>query len=221
MEKSNIIIYGIGGLSELVSVFLNKESDYTICGYCIESKYKNNLERFKDKTLVNFEKIVDLFPPSEFSLFIAIGNNYTRERIFSESKKKGYSMISHITESVLHWHDPKVGENVLISGSSSLQPLVEVGDNSIIIGSRIGHHSIIGNHVLLSCTTLGGNVKIGDYSFLGLNSAVHHNTEVAERNIIGMGCNINHNTNPNEVYSSSKDTIKRVVSSEQIKDSYM
>lgn len=221
MGKLNVIIYGIGGLSELVSAFLNTESDYNICGYCIESKYRNNLDTFNDKALIDFEELEDQYPPSEYSLFIAIGNNYVRERIFSESKRKGYSMISHITESVLYWHDLKVGENVLISGSSSLQPLVEVADNSIIIGSKIGHHTKIGRHTMLSCTTLGGNVTIGDYSFLGLNSAVQHKIEIGEKNIIGMGCNINYNTSPNEVYSSGKATVKRVVSSEQIKDSYI
>lgn len=221
MKSSKVIIYGIGGFAELVSIFLKKESNYTISGYCIERKYRNNLKNFNGLPLIDFEKLGENYPPSKYLLFIAIGNNYIRERIFTESKKKGYSMISHVNESVLCWDDLKIGENVLISGSSSLQPLVFVGDNTFIIGSKIGHHSKIGNHVLLSCTTLGGNVQVGDYSFLGLNSSVQHNTVIAERNIIGMGCNIDRNTNKNEVYSTSKTTIKRKVSTEQIKKIYI
>ena len=130
-------------------------------------------------------------------------------------------MISHVTESVTHWDDLKFGENVLISGISSLQPFVKVGDNTFIIGSKIGHHSIIGNHTLLSCTTLGGNVKIGDYSFLGLNSAVQHDTVIGEKNIIGMGSNISQNTKKNEVYTANNSTVKRSVSTDQIKTKYM
>lgn len=104
MEKP-IIIYGIGGLSELVTIFLEKESSYKICGYCIENEHRNNLESFNGRPLINFTDLKDSFPPSDYSLFIAVGNNYTRERIFTESKKKGYSMISHINKSVLHWDD--------------------------------------------------------------------------------------------------------------------
>lgn len=221
MGHLNVIIYGIGGLSELVSAFLKKESDYKICGYCIDSKHRNDLDSFNDTDLIDFEKVVGLFPPSEYSLFIAIGNNYAREQIFSEAKKKGYSMISHITQSVLCWDDIKIGENVLISGSTSIQPFVNIGDNSFIMGSKIGHHCKIGNHALLSCTTLGGKVTVGDYSFLGLNSAVQQKTNIAERNIIGMGCCISRSTKTNEVYTNTGTAVKRNVSADQIKESFL
>lgn len=219
--QSKVIIFGIGGFAELVTAFLNKETGHSIAGYCIEKEYRKHHHSFNRLPLVDFEKLEETHPPSDFQLFIAIGNNYVRERIFTEAKQRGYSMISHITKSVLRWDDLKVGENVLISGSSSLQPLVTVGDNTFIIGSKIGHHCNIGNHILLSCTTLGGHVTIGDYSFLGLNSAVQHKTSIAEKNIIGMGCNIERNTQKNEVYSGGKATKKRVISTEQIKYNYM
>lgn len=220
MKQSDIIIYGIGGLSELVTAFLKKETDYSIAGYCVEETFKGTHE-FQGVPVVSFEKLSDTFPPSDFKLFIAIGNNYVRERIFTESKEKGYSMISHITESVTLWDDLEHGENVLISGLSSVQPFVKVGNNTFIIGSKIGHHSEIGNHVLLSCTTLGGNVKIGDFSFLGLNSAIQHDTVIGEKNVIGMGSNISHDTQDNEVYTTNNSTIKRTVSADQIGKKYL
>ncbi len=221
MKDSQVVIYGIGGLSELVTAFLEKETNFSIAAYCIERKFIKERRHFLDKPVVEFEKISDRFPPSDFKLFIATGNNYVRERIFTESKEKGYSMISHVTESVTHWDDLEYGENVLISGISSLQPFVTVGDNTFIIGSKIGHHTIVGNHALLSCTTLGGNVKIGDYSFLGLNSAVQHETVIGEKNIIGMGCTINHDTKENEVYTAHEATVKRSISADQIRDKYL
>lgn len=220
-NHSNVIIFGIGGLSELVAAFLDKETDYSIAGYCVEGTFKGNTNEFNGSPVVGFEKLLERFPPSDFKLFIAIGNNYVRERIFNESKEKGYSLISHITESVTHWDDLAYGENVLISGISSLQPFVKVGHNTFIIGSKIGHHSEIGNHVLLSCTTLGGNVKIGNYSFLGLNSAIQHDTVIGGKNIIGMGCNISHDTKDNEVYTTKNSTIKRSVSADQISKKYL
>lgn len=219
--KSKLIVFGTGDISELITTFLKKESNYSIAGYCVEESFKKNIKKFHGAPVVSFEKLSERYPPSEFKLFIAIGNNYVRERIFTESKKKGYTMISHVTESVTNWDDLEYGENVLISGISSLQPFVKVGDNTFIIGSKIGHHSIIGNHTLLSCSTLGGNVKVGDYSFLGLNSAVQHDTEIGRKNIIGIGCNINHDTGENEVYTANQSTVKRSISADQIKSKYM
>lgn len=66
--------------------------------------------------------------------------------------------------------------------------------------SRIGHHSKIGKHTLLSGVFLEGNVKIDSQLFLGLNANVKENVKVAEDNIIGMGCNIIKNTKSQEVY---------------------
>lgn len=220
--KSKIIVFGIARLSEVITTFLEKESDYTIAGYCIESEFMNNdTDTFMGRPVVAFELLEGRFPPNEFKLFVAVGNNYVRKRIFTESKQKGYSMVSHITESVTHWDDLVYGENVLISGISSLQPFVKVGDNTIIFGSKIGHHSTVGDHVMLSCSTIGGGVKIGDYSFLGLDSAVQHDTVIGEKNIIGMGCNISHNTKSNEVYSTKNSTTKRSVAAEKISKKYL
>lgn len=219
--KSKLVVFGTGDISELVTAFLKKESNYSIAGYCVEESFKKNTKNFLGAPVVRFEELSKRYPPSEFKLFIAIGNNYVRERIFTESKKKGYTMISHVTESVTLWDDLEYGENVLVSGISSLQPFVKVGDNTFIIGSKIGHHCIIGNHTLLSCSTLGGNVKVGDYSFLGLNSAVQHDTEIGRKNIIGIGCNINHDTGENEVYTANQSTVKRSISTDQIKSKYM
>lgn len=221
MKKIKVIIFGTGNFSELATSFLEYDKKYTISGYCVESRFKIDDDTFNNLPVINFEEIVEKFPSNEYSLFIPIGNNYDRERLFTKAKSLGYSMISYITESVNRWYDLKFGENVFIVGNSGIEPIVEIGDNTIIIGSKIGHHAKIGNHVLLSCTTLGGNVKVGDYSFLGMNSAVKQNTVIAEKNIIGMGCNIDRDTNKNEVYSSTKSTIKRQVSAEQINENYI
>lgn len=221
IKNSHLIIFGTGSLSELVTAFLEKETDYTITGFTIEREFKNNKDEFLGRPLVDFDVLSDKFPPSDYKLFIAVGNNYIRKRLFTQSKQKGYSMISHVTESVTHWDDLEYGENVLISGISSFQPFVKVGHNTIIFGSKIGHHTTIGNHVMMSCSTVGGGVKIGDYSFLGLNSAVQHDTVIGSKNIIGMGCNINFDTNNNDVYTTKNSTIKRSVSANQISEKYL
>src|SRR5690606_4756012 len=98
----------------------------------------------------------------------------------------------------------KTGENVFISEDTAIQPFVEIGNNTILIGARIGHHSIIGSNVLLSLSFVGANCKIGNNSFIGLNSAIKPGVSIGNFNIIGMGCNIIKNTKDREVYSAPK-----------------
>ena len=71
-----------------------------------------------------------------------------------------------------------------------------------MIGARVGHHTKIGNNVLLSGTTLAGSVVIGDGSFLGMNSSVIEGIRIEYNNLIGAGVFIKHNTKPNAVYRS-------------------
>lgn len=220
-KHTNIIIFGSERLAETISAYLQVESNFTICGYTTETEFRNKQNSFLDKPLLDFNELEKEFPPTEYSLFIAVGNNYTRERIYTESKKKGYSFMSHISPKAMQDVDISYGENVFVTESSNLQPYVEIGNNTIITGSKIGHHTKIGNHVMLSCSTVGGGVSIGDYSFLGLNSAVHHDTVIGEKNIIGMGSNISHDTNDNEVYTTKNSTVKRSVSADKIRTKYL
>lgn len=220
-KHSKIVIFGNGRLAETITAYFEVESSFKICGYTVEKEHKNQQESFLNKPLVDFEELEKNFPPSKYSLFIAVGNNYTRERIYSESKKRAYSFVSHISPKAVQDVGIKLGENVFVTESSNLQPFVEIGNNTIITGSKIGHHTEIGNHVMLSCSTIGGGAKIGDFSFLGLNSAVQHDTVIGEKNIIGMGSNISHDTEDNEVYTTKNSTIKRSISADHISKKYL
>lgn len=222
MDKSKVIIFGLGRFAEYASYVISHDTNYKVYGFCVDKKYvPKNVTKFAGLQIFDFEDLEQKLPPSEYRLFIAVGNNYLRERIFNASKDKGYSFISYISSKAVIWKDLKYGENVFLSEDTGIQPFVSIGDNTIIIGSKIGHHSIIGQNVLLSICYLAGNVKVGDNSFLGLNSAVQQNTIIGQNNIIGMGCIIEKDTNDGEVYSNAKTTIKRAVSSERLRDRFL
>ena len=222
MEKSKVVIYGIGKLAEYMSYIISQDSVHKVSAFCIEADLKiENVQNLGGLPIVDFENLEQNFPPDEYQLCIAIGNNWVRERIFKISKRKSYSFISYLSSKATLWENLKSGENVFIGEGSIVQPFVSIGDNTIVLGAKIGHHSIIGNNVLLSGCYLAGNVKIEDNSFLGLNSTVKQNIIISRNNIIGMGSNITKNTNDGEVYSNEKTTRKRIISSERFKNKYL
>ena len=219
MEKKKLFIYGVGGLADYAGYVFENDSDFEVVGSCIE---KNYLEKNPDDSTETkvFEDIQDKLLQENTFLFIAVGNNLIRERIYQVSNQKGFKMATYISSKASTWENLEIGDNCFIGEGSVIQPFVKIGVNSILFGARIGHHCQIRDHVLLSGPTIGGNVRIGNFSFLGLNAVVLQNLEIGPKNIIGMGVAIKASTGEGEVYSSTT-FIKRKVKFDDISKNYL
>lgn len=207
-----LIIYGVGKLAEYVAYLFENDSDYSVQGYCIEKEY---LHKMEGKIPPNFTPIISFEDlekkwPANTSLFIAVGNNKKRAEIFDKAMARKINFGSYISSKTIHWNDLIIGSNVFISEASAISPFVKIGDNSIIIGTKIGHHCTIGKNVLVSGCMIGGDAKIGDHSFLGLNSAIGHGVKIGNNNIIGMNTSITRNTSANSIYMNEGTVLKKV-----------
>jgi sugar O-acyltransferase (sialic acid O-acetyltransferase NeuD family) len=212
--KKNLIIYGIGKFAEYVGYVFENDSQYNVIGYCIE---KELLEKnsFCNKPLTSFESLSSEFSPADYSLFIAVGINKVRERLYNSATTMGYELASYISSKSSHWDNLETGKNVFVDEGCVLQPFITISDNTILFTSQIGHHTSIGKHALISGSKTGGNVKIGDYCYLGLNASIKQNVIIAANTIIGMGCVIENDILEPSVYTH-KGTIKRDLDPEKI-----
>jgi len=218
MQKK-LIIYGIGKFAEYAAYVFQKDTDFSVMAFCIEEKFLENQTQFS-KPLVEFESIESIYSPNDHYLYIAVGNNQIRKRLFLEAKAKGYTLASYISSKSSYWDNLGAGEHIFIDEGCVLQPFVKIGDNSILFTSNLGHHSKIGDHTLLSGCGAGGNVSIGNGCYVGINTAIKQNINVADNCTIGMGCIIEHNTNPGEVYTH-KGTTLRQINSDQIRNRFL
>ncbi|SFN73925.1 acetyltransferase [Salegentibacter flavus] len=212
--KKNLIIYGVGKFAEYVGYVFEKDSDYEVTAYCVEKDYLNS-NKFLGKLLFSFEELETRFPPSENVLFIAVGNNKIREGIYNRIAEMGYDFASYISSKSSHWENLQTGKNVFVDEGCVLQPFIRISDNTILFTSQIGHHTRIGKHALISGSKTGGNVKIGDYCYLGLNASIKQNVEIAANTIIGMGCIIEKDILESSVFTH-KGTTKRNLDPDQI-----
>lgn len=215
------IIYGIGSFAEYVSYVISNDSEYEVIGFCIDRELKKSINQFNGLPIVEFETVEKNYAPLEYEMFIAVGDNEIREQKFHQATEKGFNLLSYISSKATTWDNLKYGKNVFISENTGIQPFVTIGDNSILIGANVGHHSEIGNNNLLSCCYLAGNVRIANNCFIGLNAAIKQNISIGANNIIGMGCIITKNTFDNEIYSNSKTTKKSNVSSTRLQKKYL
>lgn len=212
--KKKLVIYGVGKFAEYVGYVFENDTDYKVIAYCIEDEFlKQN--SFCNKPITSFENLNNEYPPDDFSLFIAVGNNKIRERLYNRATEIGYDFPSYLSSKSSHWKNLIIGKNVFIDEGCVLQPFINISDNTILFTSQIGHHTQIGKHTLVSGSKTGGNVKIGDHCYLGLNASIKQNVEIASGTIIGMGCIIEKNVLESSVFTH-KGTTKRNLDANQI-----
>jgi sugar O-acyltransferase (sialic acid O-acetyltransferase NeuD family) len=217
--REKLIIYGIGRFAEYVKYAFQYDSDFEIAAFSIESSL-HETNTFAGLPLVPFEDLAQIYPPDSYYIFVAVGQNEIRARIFEEAKSRRYNLASYVSSKAITWNNLEVGSNCFIGEGSTIQPFVKIKNNCILFAANIGHHSTIGDNVLISAMTLGGNVEVGNNCFLGMNSTVAQNVKIAEKTIIGMGCSISGDTQSNSVYASNT-TSKRKISYEEVVNRFL
>jgi len=216
--KSNkkIVIFGPGDFGQVVHFYLTHDSLYKVVAFTAHEDKIKNRELF-GLPVIPFEDLEKQYPPSEYSMFIAIpytNLNQTRAKVFEEAKQKGYQLISYINSKAVVWEDIEIGENCFILENNVIQPYVKIGDDVIIwSGNHIGHHSIIKNHCFIaSHVVISGKVTIGPYCFLGVNSTIRDGINIASKNVIGAGAVILKDTRENEVYTNDSTKLLKIKS---------
>ena len=215
-----IVIFGTGELAQRIFFYL-KDSDDQVMAFCA-NKSKINKEVLLDLPVVAFENIEEKFPPSEFSMFIALAYsemNKKRTKFFDEAKNKGYELYSFIHPSTKIWDEFEMGENCFILANNVIQPFVKLGNN-VLIGSNnlISHNTTIGDNCFItSNVTMGGHITMGKNCFVGLSATINQRIKIGNECIVGAGTIISKDINDKEVYAENSSK-KLPQSSEHISD---
>ncbi len=208
-KREKAVIWGIGQIAEVVYYYLDTDSEYEVCAFCVDREYLEQKE-FHGLPVVCFEELSELYPPSEYKMSIPISYvsmNRVRTEKYLEAKKKGYSFVTYISSKATYY-GTTVGENCIIMENNVIQPFSEIGDNVIMwSGNHLGHHSKIKDHCFItSHVVVSGSTTIGESSFLGVNATVRDNLNVGKFNLIGAGSLVLHDTEDYTVLSGTEGT---------------
>jgi sugar O-acyltransferase (sialic acid O-acetyltransferase NeuD family) len=199
-----VIIYGTGKMAEFICYSFMNDSDYNVVAFCVDDAYVPPAgSMLLGLPILSLTQVIKDFPPETHKMHIAIGRNSARESVYHRVSESGYSFANYLSSKANVWPDLVFGHNTFIDQCCDIQPFVSIGNNCMLIGARIGHHSTIENNVLLSGNILAGNVTIGCNSFLGINSAVKEDIVIGSHNIIGAGVFINKNTEDYAIVSNA------------------
>ena len=193
-----LVIFGIGQIAEVAHYMFSEDSDYEVVGFTVDKRFRV-LDRLFKLPVVAFEEIETIFPPNNFSLFIAMGYsnlNELREQKTIEAQSKGYKLASYVSTRAWVWREFKLKSNVMIMEHNTIQPYTEVGANTILwSGNHVGHHTKIGDNVFISShAVIAGSVTIGDNCFIGINATVRDNISIGNHCVIGAGALITKDT---------------------------
>lgn len=203
---SKLVIFGTTDFARIASVYFDKDSDYEVVAFTVDSEFIGNENELLGRPIVPFEKILDSHPPGEHAMFVGIGFskvNQVRADMYEKCKELGYSMASYVCSRATMITDIDIGDNSFIFEDNVVQPFVKIGSNTILwSGNHIGHDVTIGDHVFIaSHAVVSGNATIGDYSFVGVNATFRDGVRVAPRCVIGAGAVIMKDTEEGGVYS--------------------
>lgn len=215
---AKIILFGTGDVSQLAKYYFDIDSEHEVVAFTVNKSYITE-NTFENKPLLAFENIESKYPPSEYSMFIALSYsnmNKTREQKYYEAKAKGYELVSYISSKCTYLSQFKTGDNCFIFENNTIQPFVKIGDNvTIWSGNHIGHHSTIASHNFISShVVISGHCIINSNSFIGVNSTLGHMVEIGRENIIGAGSIITKSTGFGEVYVPARSIKLDKLSSE-------
>ncbi|SDO00686.1 sugar O-acyltransferase, sialic acid O-acetyltransferase NeuD family [Psychrobacillus sp. OK028] len=202
-----LVIVGAGELAEIAYEYFTYDSAYEIVAFTAEKDYIKN-DKLYDLPVVPFEKVHQTFPANEYKAFVAVpytNFNRLRTRLYHETKKLGYELVSYVSSKAFVWRNVTIGENCFIFENNVLQHHVSVGNNVILwSGNHVGHRSVIKDNCFISShVVIAGNCEIGENCFIGVNSTFNDEIKVGKDCFISSGALVIKNAVAGQIYKGS------------------
>lgn len=184
--RKKVVIIGAGGHAKVIADIIEKSGD-EIVGFLDDNKEIGT-------TIINDYKVIgDLnnrfamaVTKENLEFIIAIGGNKKREEISHSPNLKFYTAIHPSAQIGL---DVEIQEGTVVMANVCINSSARIGKHCIInTGAIIEHDNIIEDFVHMSPnTSLGGTVKIGESTHVGIGSIVKNNITICKNCTIGAG----------------------------------
>lgn len=186
-KKSEIYIIGAGGHCLVILDALLK------LGIKPKGIFDDNKDLWNKEILgIKILGSIELSKSIDGKFIVAIGENRIRKDIveFLKFPDDKYFTVIHPFTSI--GINVEIGNGSMIVGGVVINSGTKIGKHVIInTSSSIDHHNIIEDFVHIAPGThTGGNVKVGEGSFLGIGVSVIPNIKIGKWTIVGAGSTI-------------------------------
>jgi sugar O-acyltransferase (sialic acid O-acetyltransferase NeuD family) len=203
---SKVVIFGAGKIADEAYFYLSNDSPHEVVAFTVDAEHRHETEKL-GLPVVAFENILEIYPPSNFKMFVAVGYqdlNKFRAQKYAAAKLKGYELISYISSRASNFGNVELGDNCFVLEFASIQPCASIGNNVFIwSGNHIGHHARIGDHCYIAGNAvISGNTVVEPYCFVGVTATIGHELTIGAESFIGAGALITKNAVTKSVYIS-------------------
>lgn len=179
MEK--IFVCGAGGHAKVIIDIIRTLNLYEIEAV-IETK---SGKPFLGIDLIEEDVFLNNFDKA--NVFIAIGENYSRQKVYEKYARKGFLFPNLIHPTAVVSKSANLGVGNAVMANAVINPGASIGNHCVInTGSIIEHDCQIGDFV--SCAPASvtcGECTLGEGVYLGANASIIHSKIVGEWSVIG------------------------------------
>lgn len=122
-------------------------------------------------------------------MVIAVGDERKRTALAAIAVDAGFELCTIVHPSAVICADVRIGAGTVVFAGVVVQTGSEIGNNVIVnTGASVDHDCRIGDGAQLAPrVALGGRVKVGDLSFVGIGATVINRIEIGRNCLIGAG----------------------------------
>jgi UDP-N-acetylbacillosamine N-acetyltransferase len=185
-DSKQVFIFGYSGHAYVVIESL-LEAGYIIAGYF---DYQVAAKNPYDLTYFGFEGKVDVKSIVQNHLvFPAVGENIIREKLVRLFDYFCLNQFVAIDPNAVVSKTAQIGSSTYVGKNVAINAQAIIGRGTIInTHAIVEHECIIEDFVHIAPNAvLCGNVQVGKYSFVGANTVVRQNTNIASDVIVGAG----------------------------------
>jgi|TARA_B100001996_G_scaffold327179_1_gene273942 sugar O-acyltransferase (sialic acid O-acetyltransferase NeuD family) len=201
-----IIIFGRGGQAKVVLDCIKLMKNHKAIGFISDKRYDFSLlKQIKYLgSIKDLNKIIKKYNSKNLFGIIAIGDNLKRKKILLKVKKfdKNFKWVNVIHPSVIISPSAIIGSGNMIFAGSIISTETKVHNHVCInTGSFIDHNNTFHNFSSTGPGVItGGNVTVGEQSFLGIGSVVKDKIFIGKNTVVGGKAFVRKSCKSNSVY---------------------
>jgi sugar O-acyltransferase (sialic acid O-acetyltransferase NeuD family) len=183
--KNKLLIIGASGLGKVVADVALKMNKWQSVAFLDDDESLRTAMGIKvigalDKVSAHID---------EYELFVGIGNNTTRQKIYEMLEELGCNIPILIHPDAVVGEQVEFGSGTVVMAGAVVNCCTNIGKGCIInTGATIDHDNYIEDYVHISPGAhLAGSVTVGQGSWLGIGSVVSNNVNITSDCMIGAG----------------------------------
>ena len=183
--KNKLLIIGASGHGKVVADIAIKMNKWS------------SVEFLDDNTTLNTVMGLNVIGTSgdmlnyidEYEMFVGIGNNAIRRRIYEKLKSDGATIPTLVHPNAAIGSEVTIESGTVVMAGVVINCCTKIGQGCIInTGASVDHDNFIGDFVHVSPgARLAGTVRVEQESWLGIGSVISNNIDITSRTIIGAG----------------------------------